>query len=110
MHLLKLILCLSFLSSLTYANEQKSPVENISINQNNVNNFTIQNLSSVVFKVTIFSDDFNIKPNSGLIFECSDFHYVSLDIKEINHDFFEVPCQTTLVVEEDYMLNTFGDK
>jgi len=99
----KSILILGFLSSNLTANEYTSPLENVDVFNSELSTLSIQNLSAEKVEVELYGEDFVLSPESGLKFECSSYKNIELQFKYNDHEYFEVPCQSQVVISELFM-------
>ncbi len=98
----KSVLILGLLSSAVIANEYSSPVENVEVYKTELSTLSIQNLSNEKIEVDLYGETFNLTPASGVQFECSGYDNLELQIKNNDHEYFEVPCKSRVVITESF--------
>lgn len=98
----KSVFLLGLLSSSVIASEYLSPVENIQVFFTESSTLSIQNFSDERVEIDLYGETFNLAPASGLQFECQGYESLELQVKNINHDFFEIPCQSQVVIAESF--------
>jgi hypothetical protein len=96
----KWTLILALLSSTVIANDYLSPVDNIGVYKTKLSALSIQNFSSEHVEIDIYGESFNLSPASGLQFDCAGYERLALQIKNNDHNFFEVPCSSRVVIDE----------
>ncbi|MHA2937055.1 hypothetical protein ACXJY6_02045 [Vibrio sp. RC27] len=98
----KLALTLGLLSSTVIASEYNSPVDNVEVYKTKLSTLSIQNLSNEKIEIDLYGETFNLTPASGIKFECSGYESLELQIKNNDHDYFEVPCKSRVVITESF--------
>lgn len=98
----KSVLILGLLSSAVIASEYSSPVENVEVFKTKSSTLSIQNLSNEKVEVDLYGETFNLSPASGIQFECSGYEHLELQIKNNDHEYFEIPCQSRVVITESF--------
>lgn len=98
----KSALILGLLSSAVIANEHSSPVENVEIYKTELSTLSIQNLSNEKVEINLYGEVYNLTPASGVKFECSGYENLELQIKNNDHEYFEVPCKSRVVITESF--------
>lgn len=98
----KLALTLGLLSSAVIANEYSSQVENVEVYKTELLTLSIQNFSNEKIEVDLYGETFNLTPASGVQFECSGYDNLELQIKNNDHEYFEVPCNSRVVFTESF--------
>ena len=93
-------LMLALSSTAVIANEYTSPVDNITVYKTKKMTLAIQNLSNEKVEIEIYGETFNLSSASGLQFECSGYENLELQIKNNDHEYFEVPCSSRVLIEE----------
>lgn len=96
----KLILIVSCFSSFVIADENPSVIKNVDVFQTKDSTLSIQNLSIEDVKIEIYGEVLDLSPTSGIQFECSGYENVELQIKNNDHEYFEVPCQSRVIFNE----------
>ncbi|CAI89300.1 MULTISPECIES: hypothetical protein [Pseudoalteromonas] len=89
-------------SALANAGDLPSPIKNVDVYHTDSNYLSIQNLSIDTVKIDIYGEIFTVLPASGVSFECNSYYSLELLFKNNVHDFFEVPCQSRVVINERY--------
>ena len=95
-----LVLCL--LSPTVFSTEYLSPVQNIQVTLTDSAALSIQNFSSEQVVFDIYGETIKLVPASGIQFECLGYETLELQIKNIDHDYFEIPCQSRVVIGESF--------
>jgi hypothetical protein len=95
-----LALILTLLSSTAIANEYSSPVNNINIYSTDLTTLAIQNLSKEVVEIDIHGNTFYLVPASGAQLNCSSYEQLELQIKHNDHPYFQVPCNSRVIINE----------
>ena len=98
----KSALILGLLSSAAIASEYTAPIENIEVYKTELSTLSIQNLSSEKVEIDLYGETFSLSPASGVQFECSGYEHLELQIKNKDHDYFEIPCQSRVVITESF--------
>ncbi|WP_426369458.1 hypothetical protein [Pseudocolwellia sp. HL-MZ7] len=96
----KAALMLTLLSTAVIASEYSSPVENVEVYKTEFSTLSIQNLSNEKIEIDLYGQNFNLTPASGVQFECSGYDNLELQIKNNDHEYFEVPCKSRVVITE----------
>jgi len=102
MKIYSVILLISIIISSAVANDYKSQVANIEVSKSNGKSLSIQNLSVENVEFYILGKEFILKPITGLSYLCIDYETIVLEFKNINHDFFEIPCQSNILINKTY--------
>ena len=63
---------------------------------------SIQNSASETVKIDIHGDEFSLMPASGLTLDCGGYSFFEIKIQGLDHDYFEVPCQSRVVFNETF--------
>ena len=95
-----LALPLTLLSSVVIANEYTSPIDNINVYSTELTTLTIQNFSSAVVEIDIHGNIFNLAPASGAQVNCSGYEQLELKMRHNDHEYFQVPCNSRVVISE----------
>ena len=98
----KSVLILGLLSSAVIANEYSSPIKNVEVYKTELSTLSVQNLSSEKIEIDLYGKTFNLPPASGVKFECSGYENLELQIKNNDHEYFEVPCKSRVVITESF--------
>ena len=98
----KSVLILGLLSTAVIASEYSSPVKNVEVYKTELLTLSIQNLSSEKIEIDLYGENFNLDPASGIKFECSGYEKLELQIKNNDHEYFEVPCKSRVVITESF--------
>ena len=98
----KSVLILGLLSSAVVANEYHSPVENVEVYKTELSTLSIHNLSHEKIEIDLYGETVNLPPASGVQFECLGYSNLELQIKNNDHEFFEVPCSSRVVFTESF--------
>lgn len=98
----KSALFFGLLSSAVMASEPLSLIQNIDTFKTELSTLSIQNISSEKIEIDIYGETVSLLPASGIKFECSGYENIALQIKNNDHDFFEVPCQSRVVINESF--------
>ncbi len=85
------------------ASELPSPILDVAVHSTDSEKLSIQNLSFETVKIDIYGKEFNLKPSSGLTFECEGYQDLELLFTDVIHDYFEVPCRSEVVITESYI-------
>lgn len=99
-----LALTLGLLSTAVIASEYNSPVKNIDVYEKDLPSLSIHNISNEEVQVDILGQVFSLIPLSGVSFECLVDDNLELQFKGSdslafkNHPYFEVPCQSRVVI------------
>lgn len=96
----KSALILGLLSTAVIASEYTSPVKNVEVYKTELSTLSIQNLSSEEIEIDLYGEVFNLTPASGVKFECAGYTYLEIQIKNNDHEYFEIPCKSRLVITE----------
>lgn len=91
---------LGLFSTMVIADEGVSPVTNINVYQTEASKLTIHNLSNEDVNIDIYGEVLLLLPASGLQFECLGYESLELKIDNIEHDYFAVPCNSHVVINE----------
>lgn len=98
----KSALILGLLSSAVIANEYSSPIKNVEVYKTDLSTLSIQNLSNEKVAIDLYGEAFSLSPASGIQFECLGYDYLELQIKNNDHEYFEVPCKSRVVFTESF--------
>ncbi len=99
----KITLCLGIISLSAFANAADDLLlKNIEINDTDVNILSIQNLSKEHIEIDIYGTILSLSPISGVNFDCVNNAYLELQVKNNNHDYFEVQCQSRVIFTENF--------
>ena len=98
------ILALPFtlLSSVVIASEYTSPVDNINVYSTELTTLAIQNFSNGVVEIDIHGKIFNLAPASGAQLNCSGYKQLELQVRHNDHEYFQVPCNSRVVINESF--------
>lgn len=97
-----LALPLALLSSVVIAKEYISPIANINVYSTELTTLAIQNFSNEVVEIDIHGKIFNLAPASGAQFNCSGYKQLELLIRHNDHEYFQVPCNSRVVISESF--------
>ncbi len=97
-----LLLILGVSSFATVANEYHSPLADVVVMRSTQSQLSIQNVSNETVTLDIYGDIFTLKPTSGLQYQCAGYDYLELQVKNNQHDYFEVPCQSEVIFGEQF--------
>lgn len=103
MKITKLALALILLTSSIIANDYKSSITNIEVSKSNEKSLYIQNLSTENVEIDIQGNILNLKPSSGLIYECSDNETFLIGFQNKSYDFIEVQCKSNILINKSYI-------
>ena len=92
------------------ATQLHSPVEHVDVIATNLTNLSIQNASNEVVSVNIYGELFKIEPASGILFNCASYTNLEIKFAAKDHDFFDVPCQSRVVINKEFMIKDLGAK
>jgi hypothetical protein len=98
----KSALILGLLSSAVVANEYSSPLNNIKVFKTKSSTLSIQNYSNQNVEIDLYGEIFNLTAASGIQFECTGYDTLELQIKNNDHEYFEVPCMSRVVFTESF--------
>lgn len=93
---------LGCLSSLVWADELISPLPSVNLITTESHALSIQNLSPENVSIDIYGDVIELVPASGIQYQCQGYAYLELQILNNEHDYFEVPCQSTVIFENEF--------
>jgi hypothetical protein len=79
-----------------------SPIMNVDVHHTDCNYLSVQNLSIDTVKIDIYGEVFTVLPASGLSFDCKSYDSLEILFKNNVHDFFEVPCQSRVVINDRF--------
>lgn len=96
----KLALFCSLLSSAAIANDYSPPINNVDVFRTELTTLSIQNLSNEQVEIDLYGEIFNLIPDSGVKFDCSGYENIELQIKNNDHSYFEIPCQSRVIISE----------
>jgi len=97
---ISLALSCALLSSPVLANEYSSPVSNINVSSTELTTLAIQNFSSEIIEIDIHGNIYNLAPASGAQVNCSGYKQLELQIRNNDHNYFQVPCDSLVVISE----------
>lgn len=95
-------LFLGLVSSYSFAMNSTSVMKEVTISNTDNSVLSIQNLSSTELLIDIYGKEFTIEPASGLSFECEGYSDLEIQLKNVVHDYFEVPCKSRVVFGENF--------
>jgi hypothetical protein len=98
----KSALILGLLSTVVIASEYSSPIENVEVHKTGLSTLSIQNLSIEKVEIDLYGEGFNLESMSGVKFECSGYEKIELQIKNNEHEYFEVPCNSRVMITESF--------
>ena len=100
----KSALILGLLSSDVIASEYISSIENIEVTKTDLLTLSIHNLSreKIEIEIDIYGETINLSPASGIQYECSEYEFLELKIRNNEHEYFEVPCRSRVVITESF--------
>ena len=98
----KSVLFVTVLSSTVVAGEYLSPIENVEVFISDASTLSVQNLSTEQVEIDLYGELFSLAPASGLQYECSGYDSLELIIKNNEHEYFEVPCQSRIVINATF--------
>lgn len=98
----KSALILGLLSTAVIASEYTSPLNNVDVYKSESSTLSIQNLSDEKIEIDIYGQHFNLIPASGVKFECAGYERLEIQIKNNDHEYFEVPCQSRIVINRSF--------
>lgn len=99
----KSVLFAAVLSSAVVAGEYFSPIENVEVFISEASTLSIQNLSAEQVDIYLLGELFSLVPGSGLQYECSAYYSLELIIKNNEYEYFEVPCQSRIVINASFI-------
>ncbi len=100
LHMLALVTGL--LSTTALAGDLESPIENVDVFKTEDTTLSVQNLSFEDVEIDIYGEEFTLKPLSGLTYDCAGYTNLELQFKNNLHEYFEVPCQSRVVINEAF--------
>lgn len=108
MHIYRsLALILTLFSSTAIANEYSSPVNNVDIYSSELTSLSIHNFSSEIVEIDIHGSIFYLVPASGAQLNCYSYEQLELQFKHNDHEYFQVPCKSRVVISE-YFTNQYS--
>lgn len=96
----KIALILGLTSSVVFASEYKSPLDNVKVYDTELQTLSIQNLSDEKVEIEIYGKYLVLQPASGIKFDCESYDNLELQIKNNFNDYFDVPCKSRVVFSE----------
>lgn len=107
MHVGKYCLVLSLLSltPFSFASEYSLINKGVSVSHTDNHTLSIQNQSDESITIDVLTDNFTLVPNSGLAYECSGFTDIEINVQGIDHDYFEVPCNSQVIFSETFKID-----
>ena len=102
MSLKRAALLLGLVSSYSFAMDSTSVIKEVVVSKTDNSVLSIQNLSSTELLIDIYGKEFTIEPASGLSFECEGYSDLEIQLKNVVHDYFEVPCKSRVVFSENF--------
>lgn len=91
-----------FSFNVAVAEEIITPIPNVEVHSTKSNKLSIQNLSYETIKIDIYGKELNLQPASGVTFQCEGYKYLEILFSDLVHDYFEVPCQSQVVINESF--------
>ncbi|GLP95150.1 hypothetical protein [Paraferrimonas sedimenticola] len=101
----KLFAGIWFLSLSAFADVPNSLQGEVALVETTDATLSIQNFSNNEIKVDIYGDLLVLPPASGVTYECLGYAYLELQLIGVEHDFFEVPCQSRVQIQESFSYN-----
>tara|TARA_Y100000588_G_scaffold253945_1_gene268465 strand:- start:842 stop:1177 length:336 start_codon:yes stop_codon:yes gene_type:complete len=98
----KSALFLGLLSSSVLANDHISPLENVGVFETEEPMLSIRNYSDETVVIDIHGDNFQLTSGVNLLFNCSGYEFLQLEITNNDHEFFEVPCSSRVEFNESF--------
>ncbi|MGR5461269.1 hypothetical protein [Vibrio alfacsensis] len=98
----KFFLISGLLSTAVSAIEYSIPLENIEVYKTELSTLSIQNLSSEKIEIDLYGENFKLAPASGVKLECSGYEELELQVKNNDHEYFEVACKSRVVFTESF--------
>ena len=98
----KIALIIGLTSSIVFASEYNSPLDNVAVFDSELDTLSIQNFSSEKVEIDIYGELVDLPPASGVRFECENYENLELQIMGNNHDYFEVPCKSRVEFTESF--------
>lgn len=86
------------------ADSLASPIANISVTETKNNHHSIQNLSPYTTSFEVNGELISLKPSSGVSLDCKFYSELELIIKNVEHDYFVVPCQSKVVIQPTFKI------
>lgn len=85
-----------------------SPVANIMVIETTNSQHSIQNLSPYTTSFEINGELITLKPSTGVSLDCKFFSELELIVKNVEHDYFVVPCQSKVVLQPTFKIKYKG--
>ncbi|MFV7782507.1 hypothetical protein ACNPKB_02305 [Shewanella marisflavi] len=104
MKLLNLALAIGLIPLGAIAQDARPPLENISLISTDSPTLSVQNFSDSSISIDIYGKEFDIKTSSGLSFQCEGYTHLEILVKDMIHDYFEVPCNSRVIFEENFSI------
>lgn len=87
-------------SPVAISGEVLSPISYVDVFDSNNDSLSIKNISTKNVEIDIYGDVVMLSPASGVIFSCGAYSHLEFKFKDISHDYFEVHCQSKVVINE----------
>lgn len=104
MKIYSVALALGLLSLNAIAQEASLPIKNISLIDTTSDTLSVQNFADFPVVIDIYGKEFDIQPSSGLSFQCEGYTHLEIQVKDMIHDYFEVPCNSRVIFEENFKI------
>ena len=101
----RLVYCLSalaFFSTASFAEERSSSIPFITVHQTEVKTLLLHNFSNEEVSISIYGEILLLPPASGSQFNCQGYSDIAVEFLRIEHDFFEIPCNSRMVIEASF--------
>ena len=85
-----------------------SPIANIMVTETTNSQHSIQNLSPYTTSFEINGELITLKPSTGVSLDCKFFSELELIVKNVEHDYFVVPCQSKVVLQPTFKIKYKG--
>lgn len=60
---------------------------------------SFKNLSDHNLTIDIYGEEIQLDEASGAIFNCTGYGYIEIQFKDTIHDYFEVPCKSSITIK-----------
>lgn len=78
------------------------PIENVSVSSTDSNTLAVHNFSASSVFIDIYGNKFEISASSGLSFQCEGYQQLEIQVQDLNHDYFETPCNSRVIFDENF--------
>ena len=102
MKLLSLAFAIGLIPLTAIAQDARPPLENVSVISTDLTTLSVQNFSGSPITIDIYGKESDIRPSSGLSFQCEGYTHLEILVKDMIHDYFEVPCNSRVIFEENF--------